>query len=149
MAPIARAQMLIRRSPADVFQAFIDPAITSRFWYSSGSAILEVGKKVTWSWSWYGASAEVHVRAIEPNRRILIDWPTPVEWVFEPKGADSTLVQITASGFKGTDDEQVAEALDSMGGFSLVLAGCKAYLEHGIELGLVPDHNPDHHVAKS
>jgi hypothetical protein len=43
----------------------------------------------------------------------------------------------------------VAAALDSTGGFHLVLAGAKAWLEHGIELGVVPDHLPNdaHHLA--
>ena len=36
----------------------------------------------------------------------------------------------------------VKEAIDSMQGFSLVLAGAKAFLEHGIELNLVADHAP-------
>jgi hypothetical protein len=46
----------------------------------------------------------------------------------------------------GSDDEKVAQAIDSMGGFSFTLAGCKAWLEHGIELNLVQDHNPDAHA---
>jgi uncharacterized protein (DUF2249 family) len=37
----------------------------------------------------------------------------------------------------------VAQALDSTGGFSFVLAGVKAFLEHGIELNLIADHAPD------
>ena len=146
-APVALAQLLIRRPPAEVFRAFVDPAITSKFWFSNASAPLAAGTTVTWAWSWYGATAEVVVDAIEPEHRILIHWPTPVEWVFTPKGAQATLVQITASGFQGAMDEQVAQAIDAMGGFTLVLAGCKAYLEHEIELGLVPDQNPDHHLA--
>jgi hypothetical protein len=36
----------------------------------------------------------------------------------------------------------VAEAIDSTGGFSLLLAGLKAFLEHGLELNLVVDHEP-------
>ncbi|MHB8797503.1 MAG: hypothetical protein ACYDBY_03460 [Thermoanaerobaculia bacterium] len=52
-------------------------------------------------------------------------------------------MKITASGFTGTDDEKVARALDMNGGFHLVLAGCKAFLEHGIEVMLVADHDPD------
>lgn len=144
--PAAITQMLIRRPVSDVFRAFVDPAITSKFWYSSGSDVLDIGKSVTWHWAWYGASAEALVRALEPDRRILIDWPTPVEWLFTSKGANATFVQITASGFTGSEDEQVAQAMDSMGGFTLVLAGCKAYLEHGIQLNLVADHNPDHHI---
>jgi len=57
------------------------------------------------------------------------------------------LVSIVASGFAGSEDDKVASAIDSMGGFSLALAGCKAFLEHGIELNLVADHNPDAHVT--
>jgi hypothetical protein len=36
----------------------------------------------------------------------------------------------------------VAAAIDSTGGFSLLLAALKAFLEHGIELNLVEDHAP-------
>ena len=66
-----------------------------------------------------------------------------MEWTFTDRGDEGTFVSIVASGFTGTEDERVAQALDSMGGFTIVLAGCKAYLEHGIELNLVGDHNPD------
>lgn len=150
--PIARTHMLIRKPVATVFQAFVDPAITSRFWFSRGSGRLVPNTEVTWYWDMYGASARVKVIAVEQNRRILIEWPTPVEWVFAPRSADAadaTFVTITASGFGGTDDEQVAKAIDSMGGFSFLLAGCKAFLEHGIELELVRDHNPDAHPSET
>ncbi len=91
----------------------------------------------------YGVSVDVAVKSLERDRRIVIEWPTPVEWVFTPRGDDATVVRVTASGFTGTDDERVAKALDSTGGFSFLLAGCKAFLEHGIELNLVRDHRPD------
>src|SRR5690554_537435 len=145
--PVSRSQMLIRRPVAEVFEAFIDPAITSRFWFSRGDRRLEQGKTVMWYWDMYGVHAEVHVKAIEQDKRILIEWPTSVEWTFSPRGADATFVTITESGFEGTDDEKVALAIDSMGGFTLTLAGCKAFLEHGVELNLVADHNPDYHVT--
>jgi uncharacterized protein YndB with AHSA1/START domain len=144
--PVARAEMLIRRAPSRVYRVFVDPAETSKFWFSRGSGVLQQGARVTWHWDMYGASADVDVIALEPDRRILIHWPTPVEWTFAPRDPGHTFVTITASGFTGTEDEQVAQAIDSMGGFSLVLAGCKAWLEHGVQLNLVADHNPDHHV---
>ncbi len=144
--PVARAQMLIRRPVAEVFEAFVDPAITSRFWFSRGSQRLKQGDVVTWYWDMYGVSATVAVKAVERHRRILIEWPTPVEWIFTPRSDDTTFVRITASGFAGSADEKVAQAIDSMGGFSLTLASCKAFLEHGVELNLVADHNPDAHV---
>ena len=144
--PVARSQMLIRRPVAEVFEAFVDPAITSRFWFTRGSARLTEGEVVTWHWDMYGVAATVAVKSVEPNRRILIEWPTPVEWTFTPRGDDTTFVSITASGFGGSGDEKVARAIDSMGGFSFLLAGCKAFLEHGVELNLSADHHPDAHV---
>jgi uncharacterized protein YndB with AHSA1/START domain len=144
--PVARTHMLIRRPIDVVFEAFVDPAITSKFWFTRGSGRLQQGGKATWHWDMYNASAEVTVKALEPNRRIAIEWPTPVEWAFAPRGDDATFVTITASGFAGTDDEKAAQAIDSMGGFSFLLAGCKAFLEHGVILNLVADHNPDAHV---
>ncbi|MFN7136600.1 MAG: SRPBCC family protein [Thermomonas sp.] len=139
---IARASMLIRRPVAEVFNAFVDPAITTKFWFSRASGRLNPGATVTWYWDHYGVSGEVTVTALEPNRRLAIAWPTPVEWTFTPR-EEGTFVSIVASGFTGTDDEQAAQALDSTEGFNLVIAGCKAWLEHGVELRLVNDKHPD------
>lgn len=141
--PIARATMLIRRPIEEVFNSFVDPSVTTKFWFSRSSGPLASGHTVTWYWDHYGVSGEVFVKAIEENRRIKIEWPTPVEWLFTPKDDGLTFVSIRASGFTGTDDEQVAQALDSTEGFNLVISACKALLEHGIELNLVTDKNPD------
>ena|SRR5579871_1759346 len=144
--PVARAHMLIRKPVAEVFEAFVDPVITSQFWFTRGSAKLERDTNVTWHWDMYAAAAHVTVKALEPNRRILIAWPSPDEWLFTPRGDDATFVSVTVSGYAGSDDEKVAQAIDSMGGFSFLLTGCKAFLEHGVRLNLVADHNPDAHV---
>lgn len=140
--PLARATMLIRRPVAEVFDAFVDPETTCRFWFSRSSGPLSPGATVTWYWDHYGVSADVRVTRLVAHRQIAIEWPTPVEWTFEPRGDDATFVSIVASGFTGSEDEQVAQALDSTEGFNLVIAGCKAYLEHGLMLGLVADKHP-------
>lgn len=44
------AQMLIRKPVSTVFQAFLDPTITTNFWFTKSSGKLEVGKTVTWEW---------------------------------------------------------------------------------------------------
>ena len=146
--PVAKAEMLIRKPVADVFEAFIDPAITAKFWFTKGSGQLEPGKQVQWDWEMYNVSAQVEVKAVEPNKRILIEWPaysglTTVEWVFTPLTADTTFVSITEAGFSGDGDEVVQQALDSTGGFTWVLAGLKALLEHDIRLNLVADRFPE------
>jgi uncharacterized protein YndB with AHSA1/START domain len=151
--PIVRAQMLIRRPVAAVFEAFVDPAITTRFWFSKSSGRLTPGARVRWDWEMYGVFTHVDVKAIEPNQRILVEWngpdrPSAVEWTFEPRGEDRTLVKVENRNFYGDAAAVMAAALDSMGGFSLLLAACKAFLEHGIELNIVVDHNPDAIVNK-
>lgn len=144
--PAVSAQMLIRRPVDEVFEAFVDPSVTSRFWFTKSSGRLEPGAEVQWDWEMYGASAQVKVKEITPNERILIEWgepPLPVEWLFTARADDTTLVNITNSGFAGSDDEVISQAIDAMGGFTSLLAGAKALLEHGIELNLVADHYPD------
>jgi uncharacterized protein YndB with AHSA1/START domain len=68
--PIARAEMLIRKPAANVFEAFIDPAITSKFWFTRSSGRVEEGAELTWYWDMYGVSAKVVVKSIEKDRRI-------------------------------------------------------------------------------
>jgi len=144
----AKAEMLIRRPVDDVFEAFLDPEITSRFWFTKGSGRLEPGKQVRWDWEMYHASAQVHVKAIERNKRILIEWgeedsPTRVEWTFTSRPDHNTFVSITEAGFRGDEVEIVQNAIASTEAFTLVLAGLKAYLEHNINLNLVADRFPD------
>jgi uncharacterized protein YndB with AHSA1/START domain len=145
--PVAKAAMLIRQPVAEVFEAFINPTITSKFWFTKGSGRLEPGKQVQWDWEMYDASAQVDVKAVEQNKRILIEWPgysglSTVEWIFTPLTDDATFVSITESGFRGNGDEVAKQALESTGGFTLVLAGLKAFLEHNISLNLVADRFP-------
>ncbi len=146
-APIAKAEMLIRKPVAEVFAAFVDPETTSRFWFTKSTGRLETGKHIVWTWEMYGMSIEVDVKAVEPNKRILLEWGnhgsmTTVEWVFTPFENDTTYVTITNSGFQGDGDKVVKDALGSKGGFTWVLAGLKALLEHDLELNAIADAFP-------
>lgn len=148
-APVASAGMLIRRPVAEVFEAFADPAETSRFWFTRGSGRLEPGVRVRWDWEMYGVGTDVLVKAIEPDRRILIDWdtadvPTEVEWLFEARGGD-TSVTVENRGFEDSP-AGVARALDSTGGFNLVMAAAKVWLEHGIDPRIIEDAHAAHRV---
>jgi len=151
-APVAKTEMLIRRPVHEVFRAFIDPAITTRFWFTKSSGRLEEGKRVRWDWEMYGVHSDVEVKEIEQNKRILIEWSSyvgraQVEWVFSARPDNTTFATITNQGFHGNGDEVVKQALDSTLGFTLVLSGLKAFLEHGIALNLIADKRPDAHVT--
>ena len=146
--PVVKTGMLIRRPVAEVFEAFVDPRVTVKFWFTRSSGRLEAGKQVRWEWEMYGISVPVTVKAVEPDRRILIEWPgkggpTTVEWTFTAPDEGATFVRITNSGFAGDGDDLVRHATDSMQGFSIVLAGAKALLEHGLRLNLVADRFPE------
>ncbi len=145
--PTARAEMLIRKPVAEVFEAFVDPAITTKFWFTRSSGRLEAGRQLRWDWEMYNASAQVSVKAVEQNRRILVEWSghgatTTVEWLFTPHADDTTFVSITHAGFSGDGDEIVKKAMESVRGFTLVLCGLKALLEHDVILNLIADRSP-------
>ncbi len=145
--PTTRTGMLVRKPVADVFEAFVNPDITTNFWFTKSSGRLEAGKQVQWDWEMYGISIPVTAKTIEPNKRIVIEWPgyrspTTVEWMFAPQKDGTTFVTITEAGFTGAGDELVKQVTDSTQGFSLVLAGLKALLEHNVRLNLVADRFP-------
>lgn len=143
----SKAEMLIRKPVAEVFEAFVNPEITSKFWFTRASGRLAAGKQVQWDWEMYDISIPVTAQAIEPNKRIVIEWPgygspTTVEWMFAPQQDGTTFVSITESGFTGGNDELLKQVAASTQGFTLVLAGLKALLEHNVRLNLVADRFP-------
>jgi uncharacterized protein YndB with AHSA1/START domain len=146
--PIAKVEMLIRKPVEEVFEAFINPEITTKFWFTKSSGRLEEGKRVKWDWEMYGASAELDVKEIVENKRIFIEFhdSTTVEWIFTAREENETFVSITNTGFTGNSDEIVNQVIDATGGFTITLCGLKALLEHDVVLNLVGDRFPDAHV---
>lgn len=141
----SECQMLIRKPADKVFEAFIDPEITKNFWFTHGSDKLEVGKSVTWQWEMYGVSTKVIAKEIVPSKKIIIEWDEPattVDFDFKTLSDGSTYVTIKHFGFNKTGDELLEAIKDSTGGFTTVLDGLKAYLEHNINLNLIADKFP-------
>ena len=142
----ATQHLVIRRPVSEVFRAFVDPEVTTKFWFNRSSGPLARGARVTWYWDVYGVSADVRVLELEPDQRILFEWgdldagdASTVALTFEARPDDRTFVHVVNSGFTGDADAVLAKALDSVGGFSLVLAAAKAWLEHGVDLHVVAD----------
>jgi uncharacterized protein YndB with AHSA1/START domain len=144
--PTVDVGMLIRRPPDEVFQAFVDPAITTKFWFTKSSGRMTPGANLRWEWEMYGVSTSVRVQEVEDNSRIRFEWddddPTTVEVRVIPR-SDGTYVQVTETGLSGDGDTVVSRAIDSTGGFTMVLCALKALLEHGVVLAVVRDRNPD------
>jgi len=148
MPPVAEAGMLVRRPVAEVYEAFVDPAITTKFWFSKGSDRLDAGRPVTWTWEMYGITSTVDVTELQPDRKIAIVWDpgtdheSRVEWTFSAREDGFTFVEVRNFGFGGDADAQLSTAIGSTEGFALVLAGLKAWLEQGVRIDVVPDRHP-------
>jgi uncharacterized protein YndB with AHSA1/START domain len=146
MLPKVEVSTLIRRPPAEVFGAFVDPAITTRFWFTTSSGALAPGATVRWEWEMYGVADTVRVEEFEASERLVLgmggDGKMTVEFRFTPR-EEGTVVTVVESGFTGTADEAIAYVSGSTGGYTTALCAAKALLEHGIELGAVRDKFPD------
>lgn len=145
--PTVNTAMLIRRPPAQVFKALVDPDVTTGFWFTNSTGKLMPGAHVRWDSEMYGASADVHVKELEEDHRILIEWGegdefATVEFLLVPFDDDATFVEVTESGFAGTGDELLARVAGSTGGFTIMLCALKALLEHDVVLTAVADRFP-------
>lgn len=139
-----KVQMLIRKPVQQVFEAFINPEITTNFWFTKSTGKLEEGKIITWEWEMYGAKSEVKVLQIIPNQLIKTEWglfSNNVDYEFKQM-EKGTLVVIKSYGYSETEEKLLSVINDNTGGFTTVLDGCKAYLEHGINLRLIEDKFP-------
>ncbi len=142
---MVECQMMIRKPIAEVFQAFIDPKITTKFWFTKSSGKLEIGKTITWEWEMYNVSTKVSVKDIKENEKIFTEWGEPatmVDYEFTALSDETTYVVIKNYGFDQKGNDLIQAINDNTGGFTTVLDGLKAYLEFGIELNLVRDKFP-------
>ena len=55
--PVMKTGMLIRKPVAEVFEAFVNPDITTQFWFTRSSGRLAPGAQVEWAWEMYAVSA--------------------------------------------------------------------------------------------
>jgi uncharacterized protein YndB with AHSA1/START domain len=140
--PVVEVDMLVRRPAVTVWEAFADPDQIRRFWLAHSTGRLETGATVTWSFKVAGAQTEVNVVEARPRALLDLRWDEgqPLRITFEDRG-DATLVTVRLTDFTG--DTPAADAVESMSGFTLVLASLKMWLEHGIEGDLMYDKFPD------
>ncbi len=137
-------QMLIRKPIDEVFNAFIDPNITTNFWFTKSTGKLEEGELTTWTWEMYSVSVDVQTLRIVSNQRIETLWGNPannVDYEFKEM-QNGTLVMIKSYGYLQEGEDLMRVINDNTGGFTTVLDGCKAWLEHGLNLNLIEDKFP-------
>lgn len=143
----AKAESIVRASPSAVFDAFVDAEKMSLFWFTRRDDGLQEGKTT----SWFVGDAkdayaiEVNVVEIVESKTIRINWGdgehvTQVLWSIRGTNDGHSILTIEETGFKGTEEQIIAKALDSTSGFNQVIIALKAYLEHGVIINVVTDH---------
>lgn len=135
----------VARPCAETYEAVADPAQLSRYFTTGGArGRLEAGADVTWDFHDFPGAFPVTVVEADPSRRIVIEWggsatagstgTTRTTFEFEPLDGDTrTLVTITEAAWSPTV-EGAKSAFDNCEGWTSMLAGMKAWLEHGIVL---------------
>lgn len=138
---VARVELLLRCLAEDAYSAFIEPDRLTKFWLARASGPLVIGRRVRWEFMVEGAVTDVEAKALEPHRRIVLEWAdgSITEWSFEARAEEGTVVAITQSGFKGSAEVVVAMALEATQGYTIVLCELKLLLEQGRAMNLVRD----------
>ena len=125
----------------EVFNAVYEPQQLSGYFTTGGaSGPLVEGTTVTWDFADFPGAFPVHVRQVEPNRLIVLEWKagdgdylTQVRLEFEPIDANATLVRISESGWHETP-EGLKNSYGNCMGWTQMLCCMKVYVEHGINL---------------
>lgn len=133
-------KMRIAKPASEVFEAIVDPAKMSNYWFSSGSARLEAGETITWRYEEYGAVVDIKVLEVEENKKIVFaggaNGEGNVVTIQLHKELDtnhaSTIIEVTESGFDENDENLIALLLDNKEGWVYMLTSLKAYMEFGV-----------------
>jgi len=148
-----QVQTKIQRPLAEVFDAVYNPTKLSAYFTTGGaSAPLDEGATVIWRFADYPGDAPVTVKKLVPNQQIILQWDayeppkkhddklppildykTIVEMTFKPLGPDNTLVTISESGWRETQ-EGLDGSYGNCHGWTQMTCSLKAFLEHGINL---------------
>jgi uncharacterized protein YndB with AHSA1/START domain len=131
----------IAKPVAEVFDAVYNPKKLSGYFTTGGaSGPLDEGTTVTWDFADFPGAFPVHVRSVEPNRLIELEWKagdgdydTKVRMEFESLGRDATLVRISESGWHQTP-AGLKSSYDNCMGWSQMLCALKVFAEQGANL---------------
>jgi uncharacterized protein YndB with AHSA1/START domain len=139
-----KVQTKIQKPVAEVFDAVYSPDKLSGYFTNGGaSAPLIEGTTVEWAFADNPGDEEhkfpVVVHKVIQNELIVLEWEgakglqTHIEMEFVDAGNSETIVRITESGWRETQDDLNSSYLNCMG-WSQMISALKAYLEYRINL---------------
>ena len=137
-------KMKIQKPVEQVFRAVHDPKELSGYFTTGGaSAPLDEGTMPRWAFADNPGDEKnafpVKVEKVVTNESIVLSWEgapgrdTRVEFTFEGSGASETIVKISESGWRETQEDLDRSYMNCFG-WGQFLCCLKAYVEHGINL---------------
>ncbi|QED49400.1 SRPBCC family protein [Cytobacillus dafuensis] len=132
-------KLKILKPANEVFEAIVDPEKMANYWFSSGTARVEQGKKIIWRYDEYNAEVVINVLEVEKNRKIVFSWgkegqETVVTIELKDLDHTSTIIEVNESGLKEDDPEIVSKMIGQKEGWVYMLTCLKGYLENGINI---------------
>ena len=139
-----QVQAKIQRPVEEVFDAVHAPEKLSGYFTTGGaSAALHEGTTVQWAFADNPGDEKfkipVTVLQVIPNELIVVEWQgandhnTRVEMNFEQTGPEETLVRVSETGWRETQQD-LDSSYGNCAGWTFMLAFLKAFVEHGINL---------------
>jgi len=139
-----QVQIKVQKPLEEVFDAVQDPDKLSSYFTNGGaSGPLDEGTTVQWSFAdtpgQEAFTAPVTVLEVIPNELIVLDWKgardhnTRTEMKFEQAGPEDTLVTISETGWRETQQD-LDSSYGNCIGWSHMLCYLKAFMEYGIDL---------------
>lgn len=139
-----QVQTKIQKPVEEVFDAVYNPDKISGYFTNGGaSAPLNEGTTVEWAFADNPGDEKlkfpVKVEKVIPNELIVLGWEgakgldTRVEMQFEKSGKSETIVRISETGWRETQDDLNSSYLNCFG-WGQMLCCLKAYVEYGINL---------------
>jgi uncharacterized protein YndB with AHSA1/START domain len=121
----------------EVFEAVVDPAKMSNYWFSSGSGRWEQGKTITLRYEEYDAQVDIKVMEVQVDKKIVYQWGATGEEnvvTITLKALDnkSTIIEVNEKGWNENDDELTNKLLGNKEGWVYMLTCLKGYMENGI-----------------
>lgn len=139
--PKFTVQLKIRKPVAEVFEAVVDPKQLSSYFVKTSSGRLVEGDTVKWVFAEVPDSpCDVIVRSVRKDERLVLEWDaedgpyrTTIEMTFHPLDGGHTMVKVTESGWRPTD-EGIKASYGNCGGWMHMLVCLKGHLEYAINL---------------
>ena len=129
---------MVQKSPAEVFEAIVDPQKMKNYFIATSTGRIEEGKTLQWKFPEFDMVFPVRIGKVTKDKYISWYWTDPennetlVEINLEQKG-NATMVRVTEKS-RDNDEKGIVWFGRNTEGWANFLACLKAWMEYGINL---------------